>query len=84
MKNAAKAVVNSLGVGDYFAVIEFDNFANVVGRYGNNGLMMRATDENKQFMSRYIDDLETALQSIKAQMARMEEACYNQSQLVEP
>ncbi len=54
MKRAAKAVVSSLGVGDYFAVIEFNSNATVIG---DENIMIRATDENKSKMLTYIDRL---------------------------
>ena len=31
MKEAATRVINMLGVSDYFAVIEFEDFANQIG-----------------------------------------------------
>lgn len=55
MQKAAKRVVNSLGVTDYFAIIEFNNNATVVG---DDNLMVRATDENKEKMLNYIDSFE--------------------------
>jgi len=52
MKKAAKAVVKSLGVGDYFAVIAFNDDARVIG---DESIMIRATDENKQKIVDQID-----------------------------
>ena len=45
MKKAAKRVVNTLGAGDFFTVIEFNSNAKVIG---NHNLMVRATKENKE------------------------------------
>lgn len=54
MKEAAKRVVNTLGVSDYFAVIEFDNTATNIG---DDELMIRATKENKLSMVNKINGL---------------------------
>ena len=54
MQNAAKRVINTLGVSDYFTVIQFNSEATVLG---NDKLMIRATDENKAEMVRFIDKL---------------------------
>ena len=54
MRKAAKRVINTLGVSDFFAVIEFSSQANVLG---NDNLMMRATDKNKEEMVQRIDNL---------------------------
>ena len=61
MKDAAKRVVNTLGVSDYYTVIEFNNDAKVL-KYKNDDddedLLIRATSENKQYSNERIDKLE--------------------------
>ncbi len=57
MKAAAKRVVNTLGVGDYFTVIQFSNNATVVG---NDDLMQRATEDNKAKIVKKIESLTAA------------------------
>jgi hypothetical protein len=54
MKDAAKRVVNTLGVSDYFAVIQFNTYANILG---NDQYMIRATAKNKAKMINEIDGL---------------------------
>ncbi len=53
MKEAASRVVNTLGVTDYFAVIEFNDKARLLDGVDDNGsdsapLLIRATSENKE------------------------------------
>lgn len=55
MKAAALRVVNTLGVSDFFTVIEFNTNAKVLG--GGDKLMMRATATNKQKMVKEINSL---------------------------
>lgn len=57
MKEAAKRVINTLGISDYFSVVEFNSYANQIGMRGEVGVLQRATDENKNNMLRAIDDL---------------------------
>ncbi len=54
MKSAAKRVVNTLGVGDYFSVIQFSNNATIVG---DDMLMLQASDNNKRKMVKEVDSL---------------------------
>jgi hypothetical protein len=54
MQEAAQRVINTLGVSDYFAVIEFNSEANIIG---DDYLMLRATDENKLEMLNRINSL---------------------------
>ena len=59
MKDAAKRVIGTLGVSDYFAVIEFNSSANHLGGSGDSGgTLQRATDENKSSMLARIDSLQ--------------------------
>jgi hypothetical protein len=60
MKEAANRVINTLGVSDYFSVIEFDSVARTVGNFGDGNILKRATDENKSSISSAIDNLEPA------------------------
>ena len=55
MQEAAKRVINTLGVSDYFSVVQFSNEATILG---NDRLMLRATDENKKQMVQWIDGLD--------------------------
>jgi hypothetical protein len=55
MQDAAKRVVNTLGISDYFAVIKFNNLAeNLTNK---TPFMMRANDKNKEETVQKIDDL---------------------------
>jgi hypothetical protein len=54
MQQAAQRVINTLGVSDYFAVIEFNRNANLIGA---DNLMIRATDTNKKEMVNRINSL---------------------------
>lgn len=56
MKDAAKRVINTLGVSDYFSVIEFGTTANQVGI--RSGTQMRANDQNKETMVKNVDALQ--------------------------
>lgn len=55
MKDAAKRVVNTLGVSDYFSVIEFNGSANTISN--NVNLLQRATADNKANAIANIDKL---------------------------
>ena len=55
MKDAAKRVINTLGVSDYFAVVEFNTNANQVGI--RSGTQMIANDKNKEEMVKQVDAL---------------------------
>lgn len=54
MREAAKRVINTLGVSDYFAVVEFDTTA----KYVSGSTLQRATAENKNTVLRNIDRLD--------------------------
>jgi hypothetical protein len=45
MKEAANRVINTLGVSDYFSVVEFDSVARTVRNFGDGNIIKRATDE---------------------------------------
>jgi hypothetical protein len=55
MQDAARRVINTLGVSDHFAVIEFNTDAMVLG---NDPYMIRATKDNKDKMIKKIDSFE--------------------------
>ena len=60
VKDAAKRVINTLGVSDFFSVIEFNSVAKHVGISGGEDsqvLMQRANDENKKRIIGSIDNL---------------------------
>ena len=52
MKDAAKRVIETLGVGDFFTVIEFNSSPKSI----LSDVMVRATDENK---ASYIEEIDT-------------------------
>ena len=60
MKEAAKRVISTLGVSDFFSVVEFNSVAKHVGESSsgdNTGLMQRANDANKSNILGQIDGL---------------------------
>ncbi len=57
MQEAAKRVVNTLGISDYFAIVEFNDRADILEGSDDNPLLQRATTENKQRLMKKIDGL---------------------------
>lgn len=60
MKAAAKRVIGTLNFADYFAVIEFNDYASRVGQSGDRNspyLLQRASDMNKSDILKSIDKL---------------------------
>lgn len=60
MKEAAKRVVNTLGITDYFAVLEFNDYANMLQSDSDDDStynLIRATSENKEKLVEKIDGL---------------------------
>ena len=53
MKEAVKRVINTLGVSDFFAVVEFDTTA----KYVFGSTLQRATAENKSHVLQHVDRL---------------------------
>lgn len=61
MRDAAKRVVNTLGVSDYFSIIEFnDDSAHIYGGADGLKMLLRATDKNKKDALDGIDGLRPA------------------------
>jgi hypothetical protein len=63
MKEAAKRVIGTLGVSDYFSVIEFNDNANHVGTASgddHSALLLRANSDNKNAMLEKIDALQAS------------------------
>jgi len=62
MKEAAKRVIGTLGVSDYFSVIAFNDNANHVGNafVDDSALLLRANSDNKNAMLEKIDALQAA------------------------
>ena len=57
MKAAAKRVIGTLNFADYFAVVEFNDYASRVGQKGDTYLLQRASDVNKSKVLKSIDNL---------------------------
>ncbi len=57
MKAAAKRVIGTLNFADYFAVVEFNDYASRVGSSGLGNLIQRASDVNKSKVLKSIDNL---------------------------
>ena len=55
LKLAAKRVISTLGISDYFSVVSFNSEASKLGTEGL--LLTRATDDNKNDALKYIDTL---------------------------
>ena len=60
MKEAAKRVIGTLGVSDYFSVIEFNDNANHVGTTDSSSGLLRADSDNKKAMMEKVDALEAS------------------------